>query len=371
MIDGGRLHIGSGLIELKGRENMSQPVKVGIVGLGRVGWGSHCKDLGNLPEQFEITAVCDPIELRRQNAAEEYGCKTYDHIDQMIADPEIELINLCTRSIDHFSQAKQVLAAGKKVLIEKPFALTYVEAKQLIEEAAKHGNEQLFVRHNRRFDPDFLKVKEIMDRGILGDVFNIKLYRHSYQRRDDWQTIKAYGGGQLLNWGPHIIDHALQLLQGPVKELWGDLKRVTAAGDAEDHVKIVMTDGKGRTVDLEISGGIVYPSPQFQVFGSRGGMTVTGNDIALKYLDPERLPAEKEADPGTPGEKAGTTGNYRSEDELHWVEESLQVPPRSNEELWIALYKSIRHNEPYPIRSEEALEVMRVISEVKKGTPFA
>lgn len=350
---------------------MSQPVKVGIVGLGRVGWGSHCKELGDLPEQFQIAAVCDPIELRRQNAAAEYGCQTYETIEQLIADPEVELVNIATRSIDHFSQGMQVLEAGKKVLIEKPFVLNYTEAQELVEAANKDGEERLFVRHNRRFDPDFLKVREIIDSGILGDVFHIKLYRHRFQRRDDWQTIKAYGGGQLLNWGPHIIDHALQLLQSPIKALYGDLKRVTAAGDAEDHVKVMMTDEQGRTIDLEISGGAVFPSPEYQVYGTRGGMTVTGNEIELKYLDPDRLPAEKEADHGTPGEKDGTTGSFRTEDELHWIEESLQVPPRSNDGLWEALYKSIRHGEPFPIRTEEALEVMRVISEVKKGTPFA
>lgn len=65
----------------------------------------------------------------------------------------------------------------------------------------------LYLRHNRRVESGFEKVNEIIDSGVLGDVFSIKLTRNGYSRRCDWQTISEFGGGQLLNWGPHIVDH--------------------------------------------------------------------------------------------------------------------------------------------------------------------
>lgn len=351
---------------------MNQPVKVGIVGLGRVGWQSHCKELGNLPNQFQITAVCDPIEARRQIAVEKYGCKAYEDIEQLVNDPEVELVNIATRSIDHFAHGMQALSSGKKVLIEKPFSLNYRESLELAETAKKYGEEQLFVRHNRRFDPDFIHVRNIINSGILGEVYHIKLCRHRFQRRDDWQTLKEYGGGQLLNWGPHIIDHGLQLLQSPLKSIWGDLKKTVAAGDAEDYVKIILTAESGRTIDIEISGGSILPAPVYQVYGTRGGLlSQTGRDIYLKYLNPERDLPEKQADHGTPGEKSGTFGSFQTEDELYWIEKSMHIPPRSDNDLWEALYRAIRLGEPFPVRLEEALEVMKVISEVKEGTAFA
>ena len=89
--------------------------------------------------------------------------------------------------------------------------------------ATSRGN--LYIRHNRRFEPGFQHVREIIDSGLLGEVFEIKLRRVGYSRRDDWQTIMEFGGGQLLNWGPHIVDHSLRLLGAPLKSLWSDLKQ--------------------------------------------------------------------------------------------------------------------------------------------------
>lgn len=348
---------------------MSQPVKIGIVGLGRAGWGMHCRELDSHQSQFQITAVCDPIASRRQSAAEKYGCHTYENIEQLIIDPDVELVDIASRSSDHFSHGMLALTAGKKVLMEKPFCLNHQEAKTLAETAKTHGTE-LYIRHNRRFDPDFLHVREMIDSGILGEVYSIKLYRHSYQRRDDWQTLKIYGGGQLLNWGPHIIDHGLQLLQSPLKSIWSDLKQIAAAGDSEDHVKIILTGEGGRTIDIEISGGSVLPSPTYQIYGSQGGLSLSGNELLLKYLDPERLPSEKKANPGTPGEEFGSSGTFQTTEELHWIEKSLQVAPHQNYNLWDELYNAIRCGHRFPIRIEEALEVMKVISEVKKDTVF-
>ena len=104
-------------------------------------------------------------------------------------------------------------------------------------------------------------MQEIIRSGILGDVYEIRLARHGYQRRDDWQTIKEFGGGQLLNWGPHIVDHALRFLESPVATQFSDLKFIAAVGDAEDHLKIVLKGENGRFVDMEISGGVALGAP--------------------------------------------------------------------------------------------------------------
>jgi len=203
------------------------------------------------------------------------------------------------------------------VLMEKPMSLHAYEAEQLVE-IAKQSKGELFIRHNRRFDHDFLHVYEIIQSGKLGDVYEVRINRHGYQRRDDWQTIKEFGGGQLLNWGPHIIDHALQFLESPVKELWRDLRQVAAAGDAEDHVKIILTGENNRVVELEISGGVAIPAPRYMVYGTKGSLLFEDNKIKLRYLDPEQRLEEKVADPGTPGEGFG------SEDHLTWIEQSFR-----------------------------------------------
>lgn len=269
------------------------PVRIGLVGLGRAGWGMHVKELRGKEEHLRIEAAFDVLPERRE-MAEAAGIRTYDSLEGLMNDPVIELVNIATRSSDHYAHGLMALNAGKDILIEKPFAQTGTQAHHLYETAMKRGL-RIFVRHNRRFDPDFLHVCEIMDSGVLGNVFEVRLNRHGYQRRQDWQTIKAFGGGQLLNWGPHIIDHGLRLLGSPVVSLWSDLKQVAAAGDAEDHLKIIMKGENGRVVDLEISGGIAIVAPLFQVSGTKGSLEVTGTQIRLRYLDPAVPLAELEA----------------------------------------------------------------------------
>ena len=343
---------------------MTRAIKIGIAGLGRAGWGMHCRELQGRESMFQIVAACDVIPERRDRMAERYGCRVYARIEDLIADPEVELVDIATRSCDHYAHTALALAAGKDVFLEKPMCVSYAEALQLRDAQAQSPGGRLYIRHNRRFYPDFVHVRQIIASGILGQVYEIRLARHGYQRRDDWQTLKAYGGGQLLNWGPHVIDHALRFLESPVARTFSDLKCVAAVGDAEDHVKIVLQGTNGRIVDLEISGGVAIGSPTYLVFGTRGSLSLSGSEITLKYLDPDRPLPSKEADPGTPGETFGRP------EPLPWVEETLPVQPGSNAVIWDELYRAIREGSAFPIILEEAMQVMRVVSAAKEGTDF-
>ncbi|HOK79873.1 MAG TPA: Gfo/Idh/MocA family oxidoreductase [bacterium] len=344
----------------------NNPINVGIIGLGRAGWGMHCSELDNFKNKFKIVAGCDIVDEFRKRFVEKYGCKVYKKVEELINDPDVELVDVASRSNDHVKHAIMALKANKYVFLEKPIATSYREALK-IDRLPASKKKKLFVRHNRRFDPAFQHIKEIIDSGILGEVFEIKLHRNNYNRRNDWQTLKKYGGGLLLNWGPHVVDHALCFLQSPVKEMWSDLKRIAAAGDAEDHIHIILKGKNQRVVDLEISGGAAISEPEYLVLGTKGALECSGSEIKLRYLDPQvRLP-ELKANPGTPGMGFG------SAEKLVWVEKTMKVNPRLKVEMhliWDYLYESIRNNKPFPITWKHALEVMRIISEAKKNTKF-
>lgn len=342
---------------------MTQPIRIGIVGLGRAGRGMHLRELAGKQDFFQAVAVCDIIEERRAEIATQLGCEGYASIEEMLADPYVELVDIATRTRDHFAHAMLALASGKDVFLEKPICLSYSQALQL-KGAAAQSTGNLYIRHNRRFDPDFLHVREIIASGILGEVYEIRLARHGYSRRDDWQTIIEHGGGQLLNWGPHVVDHALRFLESPVESQYSDLKRIAAVGDAEDHVKIVLRGTNGRIVDLEISGGVALGAPTYLVFGTKGSLSLSGREIHLRYLDPAQVLPERTADPGTPGTTFGTR------EELPWIDESLPVQAGSNHVIWNHLYHAIRKGVPFPVELDEAIEVMRVISTAKEGTRF-
>lgn len=345
-----------------------EPVNIGIVGIGRAGWGMHSSAIDERSGKFNIVAACDVEEGRCAKMEERYGCRTYTDIRDLVQDDEVELVSIATRSPDHVEHGILALHAGKDVFLEKPIALHYDEAKRLVDEA-ETAQGKLYFRHNRRFEPAFQHIREIVQSGILGDVYEVKLRRHHYARRDDWQTLVECGGGQLNNWGPHIIDHALRFLDSPVDDIWSDLKLVAAVGDAEDHLKICLRGENDRVVDLEISGGAALSEPQYLIFGSRGALRCDGNEIEMRYLEPDAELPDRSASPESPP----LEGGFGSSEELPWVEKTVPVSPEEDvemEDIWDYLYGAIREGDTFPITHEEALEVVRVTTEVKKGTPF-
>jgi len=349
-----------------------KPIRVGIVGLGRAGWSMHTYELDERKSMFKIVAGCDIEQERCDKMAERYGCATYLKIEDLVKDPEVELVSIATRSPDHVRHAKLALRAGKSVFLEKPIATSYEEAKKLKPAAAK-AKGKLFVRHNRRFEAGFQHIREVIASGVLGKVFEIKLRRTSYQRRDDWQTIIDCGGGQLLNWGPHIIDHGLRFLESPLADLWSDLKLVAAVGDAEDHLKIIMKGKNGRVVDLEISGGAALGEPEHTVLGTKGALVSEGSNLKLLYIDPKQKLSRAKANRGTPGMEAAFHRVGRQEP-IRWIDKTIPISPKTKckeSDIWNHLYASMRERKKFPITLDEALGVMKVVSMVKKGTPFA
>ncbi len=346
---------------------MSTPIRLGLVGIGRAGNGMHRAELASRSDKFVFAAVCDEIEERAAKMAEECGCKAYTKIEDLIADPDVEVVDIATRSVDHYKHAKMALLAGKTVFLEKPFCMNTAQAEELVALGSQPSGPRLFIRHNRRFEGGFETAMDIIDSGKLGEVYEIKLTRNQYQRRDDWQTISEFGGGQLLNWGPHIIDQSLRFCGGDYKELYSSIKHVAAAGDCEDHIKLVFTGVNGRIVDMEISGGVALPTPVYMVYGSKGTMVAMEDDsFHLKYLDPNVPLGPVTANPETPSTEQAL---FKKVETLHWVEEDIPFGD-GTDRIWDALYDSVRFGKAYPIPLHQAAKVVEVIEKVKKGTIF-
>ncbi len=338
------------------------PIRVGIVGLGRAGYGMQSQDLANRPEKFTIVAGCDIGSVQRKRFAEKFPeARVYSDVAKLLADPNIDLVTVATRTPTHVQISVDALRAGKYVMCEKPISVSYKEMKKLQAADRKYPG-RLFIRQNRRFEPCFNDVRDIIRSGILGDIYEIKLCRHHYARRDDWQTVIAEGGGQLLNWGPHIVDHALQFLESPVADLRCDLRRIAAVGDAEDHVHLTLVGENGRIVDVEISGGVAIPAPIYWVAGTKG--TLISRDektIEMRYLDPAVKPPRRRV-------KLGLMESFGSPDSLVWKTETREVrKDLSCSCIWDNLFDHIRFGKPFWVKNEEAFEVMRILDLASKA----
>ncbi len=351
------------------KKKKKNPIRLGIWGLGRAGWCMHCGELEKFKDEFEIVAGCDLEQDRINDFVKRYPkAKGYTDGKKFLADKNIEMVAVAVRSPQHVDYAIRALQAGKMVFQEKPIAISVKGLKKL-EQAAKKYPGKLFFRHNRRLEPCFNHVRDIIRSGILGDVYEIKLCRHSYQFRDDWQTLVSCGGGQLNNWGPHLIDQGLRFLESPLASVWGDLKNVACLGDAEDHLKIILKGKNGRIIDIEISGGVSLPSPVYAVYGTRGSLVSEDEqDIKLKYLDPKMKMPSGKAHSETPPRSGGFGGSVQPK----WIRKTIMTEPANGltmGDIYHVLYQTIREGKPYPILPEEAFQVVRVTEEVKKQNP--
>ncbi|HAZ63618.1 MAG TPA: hypothetical protein DCZ72_08435 [Armatimonadetes bacterium] len=342
---------------------LQAPIGLGIVGLGRAGWGMHRPEIKK-HGGYDLVAGADlrPERLEMLTAAEPQATGYSDYRD-LLADDQVQLVAVATRSNTHAQVVIEALEAGKHVVAEKPFATSVAEADEIIE-AAAHAPGHLFVRQNRNWDADYLAIREIIASGRLGRFQFARLCRHGYQRRADWQTLKSFAGGMLNNWGPHIIHHGIGLLDSPVVDVWSDLRNIAAAGDAEDSLKVVIRGTNGAVVDIEISGGFALADPVWHIVGDQGALTCDGRSIHLKWYDRASMP-QVQADAGDPP----VEGGFSNVEQIPWQTETIDIGAPATD-FYTEVFRTLTEDRPFDISLQEARAVVEVTEWARIGTAF-
>ncbi len=320
------------------------PISVGIVGLGRSGWNIHAKALTKLPGHFAVTAVVDPSEERRAEAEQGCGAVAYEAFDDLLAHDGLDVIVVASPSTMHITQVCAALASARHVVCEKPMALTAADADRMIAAAETHGRI-LAPFQNRRYEPHFMKVREIIESGLLGRILQIRINWSHFTRRWDWQTLKARGGGSLNNHGAHLLDHALQLFGPSRPEIFVDLKRALTLGDAEDHVKLILHGRDAPTVEVEASSADAFPGERWHVMGTSGGLHGTTEELHWRWVDWATMP-ERKINEG-PAE-----GRLYIHEELDWQEATWKVDSdaeMTSLSFYREFYEAIRYDRPMTV----------------------
>lgn len=295
-------------------------VRVGIIGQGRSGRDIHAVYLASAPKQYKIVVVADLMKDRCRRAEQEFGCQSTTDYRDFLTRRDLDLVINCTPSDQHIPVTREFFSAGFNVLCEKPFARRARDVDAMIA-LAKRKRRLLAVFQQSRFAPYYRKVREIIDSGVLGRVVMVKVAFNGFARRWDWQTLQSRDAGNLLNTGPHPLDQALMLFDPKLSmpDVWCKMDRANTFGDAEDHVKLLLT-GKGRpTIDLEISSCCAYPLYTYQVYGTRGGLTGNTEHLDWKWFDPREAPRQRLIRTPLPGP------SYCGE-KLPWKEASWDQP---------------------------------------------
>ena len=337
-------------------EVSDRPVAVGIAGLGRSGWNIHAASFGALPSLYSVRAVADTVAERREQGKKQFSCNSYESFEALCKDESVELVVVATPSFQHPEQVIHALTCGKHVVCEKPMAESVAQADEMIA-AAERSPGILTIFQNRRFSSDFIKVREVVQSGKLGRIIQMRISMHLFRRRWDWQTLKEFGGGELQNAGSHLIDWALQFFGDGDPEVFCRLDRALASGDAEDHVKIVLTGPSTPIIDIEITNACAYAQPRWLVMGTSGGLSGDAHALSWKYVDFARLPER-------PVLREPVPDRTYNREELHWTEESWSAsisPHPSGVPFYRGLFETFRRGKPLAVNPEEVRRVIAVL----------
>ncbi len=234
-------------------------------------------------------------ERSQKNIQKAYpGTHSYDSLDEVIHDADIELIIVNTPIPTHFEYASQALKAGKHVVVEKAFTNSTEEAKELQKIASEVG-KHIFVYQNRRWDSDFLTVKKIFESGQLGEIVEAEFH---FDRFNGIKSPKMHkevpgpGAGIIFDLGPHIIDQALHLFGNPT-HVFADLRKTRPGTEVEDLFEILLYYPEMR-VRLKAGYYFKAPIPAFQLHGKLGSFIKTRSDRQEIDLDAGQKPQGKE-----------------------------------------------------------------------------
>ena len=282
-------HLYTELLKLPTKKD---PIRVAVLGQGRSGLDIHCRYFKTAPHKYQIVAIADLLDDRRQCAQSEMGCDAYADYRDLLVRGDIDLVVNALPSHLHPQATIDSLNAGHHTICEKPLAWSVAELDTMIA-AADKANRLLLPFQQSRNAPQFQKMLQVIDSGVLGRIVQVSISFSGFARRWDWQTLQEYRGGNLLNTGPHPMDQAMRLLDFNMPDqILGVMDRANTFGDAEDYVKILLRTKDKPVIDVEISSCTTFPQPMYTVHGERGGLSGGPAGLTWRYYDPQTAPEQ-------------------------------------------------------------------------------
>ena len=328
-----------------------------VIGCGLIS-KNHFKALKNV-EHVCCTAVCDIDPDKARAAAEIHGIhQVYSDYKELLKDPDIDVVHICTPHYLHARMAIDALKAGKHVLCEKPMALTKEDAKQMLEARERWG-KHLGICFQNRYNQASVYMKQLMDQGTLGRVLGARGQvtwdrKPEYYSESPWRGRWATeGGGVLINQAIHTFD-LLQWLTGcrvTTVDVSISAKRLKGVIEVEDTVDILMTGEAGERLIFYATNCYVKNVPvELEIICEHGSVKMTGNVVVTDQ-------------DGTVATKDYSSGTVLGKD--HWG---------SGHGFLISdFYRCIQEGQSFPVGGEEAIVSVGLLEAVyrsaKTGVP--
>jgi scyllo-inositol 2-dehydrogenase (NADP+) len=265
-------------------------IEVGLIGYGLAGRAFHAPVIHAVPG-LRLAAV---LQRSGNEAAEKYpDARIVRSMEELLAMREVRLVVIASPNDTHFALARQCLAAGKDVVVDKPFTTTLEEARDLVAFAKEKGR-LLTVYQNRRYDGDFQTIRKLVAEGTLGRIVRFETTYDRYRPRlkpDAWRETTRAGSGILFDIAPHLIDHALVLF-GPPEAVTADVRVEREGAVADDSFDVMLHYPGAMRAVLRSSILAVTQRPRFVLHGTLGSFLKQTFDPQENNLRHGKIPRD-------------------------------------------------------------------------------
>lgn len=334
--------------------NENSIIKTGICSYGMSGKLFHAPFIQAHPG-FELAAI---VERHNQDSRELYPqSRLYRSVEELCADKEIQLIVVNTPTHLHFEQGKKVLEAGKHLVIEKPFAITVQDAEELTALAAR---QDLFlsVYQNRRYDGDYRAVKEVLQKGWLGEMREVEIRYDRYRPVFGGKQHKEGdlpGAGNIYDLSPHLVDQAIQLFGFP-QALFADLVKMREDVGVPDYFELLFYYEKLR-VRLKATCIARESTYAYVLHGMKGSFLQQRSDMQEQQLQAGIKPSMESWCP-PPAEPDGL---LHTEINGEVVRRETMSTPGNYMGYYNDIYKALTGSGPNPVPPEDGIKNMKII----------
>lgn len=339
---------------------MSQPIKTAMSSFGLSGQAFHGPLLKVNPD-FEVVQILE--RSKNLSAALFPEAKIVRNFQEILSNPQIELVIVNTPDYLHYEMAKQVINAGKHIVVEKPVAQKSAEAEELLH-LAKEKGVILTVYQNRRLDGDFLTVKKLLEQGKLGRLVEFESHFDRYRTYITPDTWKEEGDeyiGVLHNLGTHMVDQAYVLFGKPLS-VTANLKIVRTGGKVADYYDIRF-EYENFSAILKCSYLVMDPGPRYCLNGEFGTFHKWGIDPQEDMLRTGKLPNEE----SWGKEPESEWGKLTYEKDGLKFEGNVETLQGNYPLFYKNLYDVIQNGKELMVKPEDAVEVLKILEACLKS----
>ena len=336
-------------------------IEVGLIGYGLAGRAFHAPVIRAVPG-MHLAAI---LQRTGNEAAEKYpDIRIVRSLDELLAMQEIRLTVIATPNETHYSLARQCLAAGRDVVVDKPFTTTLEEARSLVEFAEKAGR-LITVYQNRRYDGDFQTIRELVASGTLGRIVRFETNYDRYRpqlKPGAWRETSRAGSGILFDIAPHLIDHAL-LLFGLPEAVTADIRIEREQAIADDAFDIMFRYPRSMRAVLRSSILAAAPRPRFVLQGTQGSFVKQTFDPQEDNLRHGNIPSD-----GPWGaEPEGNWGVLTVPRDNKFVEKRIPSADCDYRDYYANVRDALLGKAPLAVTPGWAMKVMRLL-EMARGS---